>query len=215
MMKWVFSGLIVFSVIFGIIAGRMNEVSNAAIASCGDAVGLMITLTGSMCLWSGLMKVADRACLTEKISGLFSPLIKVLFGGMDHKSESAKAITLNISANLLGLGNAATPLGIAAMRAMDKENNHGKTASNNMIIFVVLNTASMQLIPTTTAILRQAAGSSRPLDIMPAVWVSSFVSVASGIIMCKLLSGFIGQRVNARAAKSASQRKHTGNAQRL
>lgn len=201
MMKWVFSGLIALSVVFGIATGRMDAVSNAAIGSCGEAVKLMITLTGSMCLWSGLMKVADRARLTEKISGLFSPLIKLLFNGMDYKSESAKAITLNISANLLGLGNAATPLGIAAMRAMDKENRQSKTASDNMIIFVVLNTASMQLIPTTTAILRQAAGSHRPLDIMPAVWVSSFVSVASGVIMCKLLAQFTAIRRERRARK--------------
>lgn len=190
MMKWIFSGLIVMAVLFGMLTGRMNEVSRAAIGSCSDAVSLMITLTGSMCLWSGMMKVADRAGLTEKLSRAFSPLIGLLFEGMSHKSEAAKAITMNISANLLGLGNAATPLGIAAMRAMEKENPTGGTASNNMALFVVLNTASLQLIPTTTAILRQAAGSARPLDIMPAVWVASLASVASGVIMAKLLSGF-------------------------
>lgn len=198
MMKWIFSGLILLSVIFGMITGRMDAVSNAAISSCGEAVKLTITLMGSMCLWSGLMKAADRAGLTEKISKLLSPVIRLLFGGMDYKSESAKAITLNISANLLGLGNAATPLGLAAMRAMNKENHNEKVASDNMILFVVLNTASMQLIPTTTAILRQAAGSPRPLDIMPAVWVSSFVSVASGVIMCKLLAGFTAQNIKER-----------------
>lgn len=182
--------MILLGAVFGVVTGRMNEVSNAAISSCSDAVQLSITLLGSMCLWSGLMKVADRARLTEKLSRLFSPLIRLLFEGMDHTSEAAKAITLNISSNLLGLGNAATPLGIAAMKAMEKESPHNGSASNNMALFVVLNTASMQLIPTTTAILRQAAGSPRPLDIMPAVWIASFVSVASGVIMAKMLAGF-------------------------
>lgn len=189
MMKLVFSSLIVFAVISGIVTGQMNEVSHAAISSCGDAVQLMITLMGAMCLWSGLMKVADKAGLTQKLSRLFSPLIGFLFEGMDYRTPAAKAITLNISANLLGLGNAATPLGIAAMREMEKQNGGSTAASNNMALFVVLNTASLQLIPTTTAILRQAAGSARPLDIMPAVWVASFASVASGAMMAKLLSG--------------------------
>lgn len=188
-MKWIFSGFIILAVFFGMISGRMDAVSNAALSSCGDAVGLMITLMGSMCLWSGLMRVADKAGLTEKLSRLFSPLIGLLFEGMDYKSAAAKAITLNMSANLLGLGNAATPLGITAMREMEKHNPVRGTATNNMAMFVVINTASLQLIPTTTAILRQAAGSVRPLDILPAVWVSSAVSVASGVLMAKLLSG--------------------------
>lgn len=192
-MKWIFSGLILSAVFFGIATGRMNEVSNAAMSSCSDAVQLMITLLGSMCLWSGLMKVADKAGITEKLSRLFSPLIGLLFNGMNHKSEAAKAITLNISANLLGLGNAATPLGIAAMRAMEKESRTPGVATDNMALFVVLNTASLQLIPTTTAILRQAAGSERPLDIMPAVWIASLVSVASGVIMAKLLAKVTGK----------------------
>lgn len=189
MMKWVFSGMVALAVVFGVASGRMNEVSQAAISSCSEAVQLMITLMGAMCLWSGLMKVADRAGLTVWLSRLFSPVMKLLFKGMDSGSETAKAIALNISANLLGLGNAATPLGIAAMRAMEKDNPVPGTASDNMALFVVLNTASLQLIPTTTAILRQAAGSPRPLDIMPAVWAASLVSVSSGVIAAKLLAG--------------------------
>ncbi len=185
MMKWIFSGFIILAVLFGAATGRMDAVSNAALASCGEAVQLVITLTGSMCLWSGIMKVADSAGLTEKLSRVLRPAIGFLFNGMSHASESAKAITMNLAANLLGLGNAATPLGIAAMRAMAKEERVKGVATGNMAMFVVLNTASLQLIPTTTAILRSAAGSPRPLDIAPAVWISSAVSVLIGVLAVK------------------------------
>jgi len=193
MMKWVFSGLILSSVLIGMALGRMDAVTGAAISDCGKAVELTLTLTGSMCMWSGLMKIAERAKLTEKISRLFSPVIRLLFTGLDHRSPAAQAITLNISANLLGLGNAATPLGIAAMQEMQKSNPHKSTANNNMVMFVVLNTASLQLLPTTTALLRANAGSPTPMDIMPASWVASGVSILSGVVMAKLLSRSSGR----------------------
>jgi spore maturation protein A len=187
MMKWVFSGFVALAVLFGAATGRMAEVSNAALTSCGDAVQLVITLTGSMCLWCGLMKVADSSGLTGKLSHALRPVMRLLFKGMKHTSESARAITMNMAANLLGLGNAATPLGIAAMRAMAKEERAGSAATNNMVMFVVLNTASLQLIPTTTAVMRAAAGSPRPLDITPAVWLASAFSVAVGVTAVKLM----------------------------
>jgi spore maturation protein A len=187
MMKWVFSGFVALAVLSGAATGRMGEVSNAALESCGDAVALVITLAGSMCLWSGLMKVADKAGLTEKLSLALRPVMRLLFKGMKHTSESARAITMNMAANLLGLGNAATPLGIAAMKAMAKEGGAGGGATDHMVMFVVLNTASLQLIPTTTAIMRAAAGSPRPLDIIPAVWLASAFSVAVGVAGAKLM----------------------------
>lgn len=187
MMKWIFAGLIALSVLFGSLNGRMDAVSAAALQECGGAIELTLSLAGSMCLWSGLMKVADRADLTSKISHLFKPIIRLLFRGLDHTGQAARAITMNISANLLGLGNAATPLGIAAMKELDKVNATPGTASDHMVLFVVLNTASMQLLPTTTALMRQNAGSPAPLDILPAVWVASFVSVLSGIVAARVL----------------------------
>lgn len=189
MMKWIFSGMILFSVLCGMMQGRMDAVTNAAISDCGKAVELAIALAGSMCMWSGMMKIAEKANLTEKISRLFSPLIRLLFKGLDYKSAAAKAITLNISANLLGLGNAATPLGVAAMKEMQKLSPHRGVATNNMVTFVVLNTASLQLIPTTTALLRAKAGSATPLDIMPASWAVSLATVVCAVSMAKLLGG--------------------------
>lgn len=194
MMKWIFSGLIVLSLFFGIAFGRMDAVSNAAITECGSAVQLAITLAGSMCLWSGMMRIAQKAGLTQRIGKLFAPVLRFLFKGLPPESEAAQAICLNISANLLGLGNAATPLGIAAMHRLDELNHHSRTASNYMCMFVVLNTASLQIIPTTTALLRANAGSTAPMEIMPASWIASTASILSGILVVKLMEGIARNR---------------------
>lgn len=195
-MKWIFSGMIILSLFFGMGFGRMDAVSNAAITSCGEAIGLTITLTGSMCLWSGMMNVAKQARLTEKISAVFAPAIRILFKGLPPDSEAAQAMCLNISANLLGLGNAATPLGISAMRKLDELNRHSSVASDYMCMFVVLNTASLQVIPTTTALLRANAGSVAPMEIMPASWVASAISILSGIAVAKVMEGVGRQRAS-------------------
>lgn len=188
MMGWVFAGMVVIAVLYGSFGGTMAEVSAAAIGDCGKAVQLSIELLGIACLWSGIMKVADRAGLTEKLSALLYGITGRLFRGLSRDSAAMKAITLNITANLLGLGNAATPLGLTAMRELDKLNGGSKTAGAHMITFVVLNTASMQLLPNTTvAAIRLAAGSPAPLDIMPAVWISSAVSVTMAVLVAKCL----------------------------
>lgn len=188
MMKWVFAILISLSVVFGIGCGQMEEVSAAALSECGRAVELALTLTGSMCMWSGLMAVAQKSGLTEKIARLLSPLTCRIFRGISKTSETMQYITMNITANLLGLGNAATPLGIAAMQSLAKETdpNEKSTASDNMVLFVVLNTASIQLIPTTIAVLRLKYGASDPIDILPAVLLVSLLSLIVGITMAKL-----------------------------
>lgn len=206
MMTYIFSGLILLSVVFGLLNGRIDAVSNAALTECGNAVQLMISLMGAMCMWSGVMQVAKKAGLTEKLSRLFSPAFRLLFKGMDPSSPAAQAITLNISANLLGLGNAATPLGISAMKELEKESAMGSAATDHMILFVVLNTASLQIIPTTTALLRSNAGAANPLDIMPASWVASLCSILSGIFMAKLLSRLY-RRERRAPAMAAAPRK--------
>ena len=115
-----------------------------------------------------------------------------LFRGLRPKGEAMGAVSMNLAANLLGLGNAATPLGIRAMQLMQKEQRSGATATNDMALFVVMNTASLQLIPTTTAMLRSAAGSATPLDILPAVWLASLCSITVGITVAKILEKFEG-----------------------
>lgn len=187
MMTWIFCGMILLSAVFGGMNGRIAQVSAAALGESSKAVTLVISLAGVMCLWSGLMKVAEHAGLTEKFSRFFSPVLRLLFRGLKPESPAAKAISMNLAANLLGLGNAATPLGIAAMRELEALDGSSHRASNNMITFVVMNTASLQLIPTTTAALRMQAGCATPFDILPAVWLSSIAAVTCALVTAKLL----------------------------
>ncbi|WP_052446848.1 nucleoside recognition domain-containing protein [Candidatus Soleaferrea massiliensis] len=193
-MTWIFAGMIIISVVFALFTGRIEQVSQAAIGEASSAVELCLALMGTICFWNGLMKVADKAGLTEKISRLFSPVTKRLFKDLKSGGAAMKMVCMNMSANLLGLGNAATPLGIAAMREMENECGASESASNAMIMFVVLNTASLQLIPTTVAALRLKNGSANPFDILPAVWVSSIASVASGVIAVKLFEWLTRRR---------------------
>ena len=188
MMNVIFAGIILFSFVFAALTGRMPQLSEAAMGQAGEAVTLVLSLTGMLCLWSGLMKIAQESGLTELLSRLLSPVTKRLFKGLRPNGEAVNAITMNLIANFLGLGNAATPLGIRAMCEMAKEQRADGAATNDMAMFVVVNTASIQLIPTPTAMLRMQAGSAAPLDILPATWIASVGSVAVGIVMAGLLA---------------------------
>lgn len=190
MMKWILSIIAFLAIIFGIFNGRIKQVNVAAIEECSRAIELTITLAGTICLWSGLMRVAEKSGLTKAIAKLLSPITCMLFKGVAKTSYTMQLITMNITANLLGLGNAATPLGIAAITELEKDTPKELkgTASNNMITLVVLNTASIQLIPTTVATLRLKYGSPNPLDIVCSVLVSSLISVTVALLMARLLN---------------------------
>lgn len=188
MMKTVVSILVLLSLVTAMYNGRMEEISTCILQSGEQAIQLTITLAAGICLWSGLMKIAEKAKLTEKVASLLYPITKHIFKGMRRDSAEFRAVSMNLAANLLGLGNAATPLGISAMKEMQKSCSKKDTASDNMIIFVVMNTASIQIIPTTTIFLRLGAGSTSPAEILPAVWFSSLVSVSVGLILALLLS---------------------------
>ena len=178
MLNYIFAAMIIISFICGIATGNIKTVSDAAINSCVDAVKLFIYLLGGMCMWGGLMRIAEKSKLSEKLSVIFKPAARILFKGLDLNGKAFRAICLNVTANLLGLGNAATPLGIEAMKALEKEDGTSDTASRNMIVFVVLNTSSITLIPSTVASLRSLHGSVTPLDIMPCVIVTSAAALA-------------------------------------
>lgn len=193
MMSFIIGGMILLSIITGAVGGNMAAVSTAAMNGCGQAVELVISLTGTICLWSGVMGIAEKSGLTDALSRAFRPLNRILFRGLSPDSPAIKAVSMNMAANLLGLGNAATPLGLAAMKELEKVNPVPGTASQAMVTFVVLNTASLQILPTTTSYLRLAAGSKEPMEILPAVWLASTVSICVGVLMTRLLRGR-GQR---------------------
>lgn len=180
--------MLVLSIICAAATGRMEQLSQAAAEGTDKAVRLLISMTGSMCLWCGLMKIADRSGATGLLSKLFSPVIERLMPDVRRDSAAMRAVSANITANFLGLGNAATPLGIAAMKELHKTNTLKDAPSSSMIVFVVINTASIQLIPSTIAALRQAAGSASPYSILPYVWLSSALALIGGLCAAKLLS---------------------------
>lgn len=186
-MNYIWAGMMILSILFGILNGRMGEVSQAVMEGGSNAIQLMLVLLGAMCLWSGLMRIAEKGGLTSIISRILSPITKWIFRGMDPKSSAGKAISMNMTANLLGLGNAATPLGLHAMKEMQKNNPEKQRATNWMVLFVVLNTASIQLIPTTIAVIRGKYGAQTPMDILPAVWLTSLTGLVVGILVAKLL----------------------------
>lgn len=187
-MDYIWGGMILLSLVFGACNGRMQEVSDAVFSGAGQGVEVCIALLGAMCFWSGLMKIADRSGITIFIGRLCRPIIRVLFPTLEKNSPAAGAMSLNFAANILGLGNAATPLGLKAMKCLQAENPRKDVASDNMLMFVVINTASLQIIPTTVATLRVKYGSQNPLDIMPAVWIASIGALLVGVLLAKLLN---------------------------
>ena len=181
MLNYLWCFIVVFSVICAVIKGNSADLATAFTGSAADAVELLMTLAGVMGLWSGLMKIAERSGLTALMARLFAPALKRLFPTLDRKSAAFGSITMNISANLLGMGNTATPPGLRAMRELREMNGGGETASDEMVIFVVMNTASMQLLPTTLGSLRQSYGSEAPFEVLVPVWISSAGALAAGL----------------------------------
>jgi len=183
-MAWLWTGMVALSVLFGLLSGRITEVANAAMEGARAAVTLSITLAGVICLWSGIMEVIRRGGLAAALARLLRPVLARLFPESRTNPDAMEALSANASANLLGLGNAATPLGIRAIQAM----NRGRVATNDQCMLVVLNTASITIIPATVAGVRAAAGAASPFDILPAVWITSLCSVAAGVGMARLLA---------------------------
>lgn len=177
------------SLIFGGVNGRMDMVSTAALEESSHAVELSIKLLGSLCFWSGILSVAEKSGIVDSLRNILMPVLKFIFPRLKNEKKAMGAISMNIASNLLGLGNAATPLGISAMKELHRISGFSSSATKEMVCFVVMNTASLQLIPTTVAALRLENGAKNPLDILPAVWFVSFCSLAAGMFFAKL--GFL------------------------
>lgn len=179
------------AVVFSLINGSVSELSEAVLSKSGEAVALAISICGTMCLWCGLMKVAEAAGLVEKLSKLLSPPVCLLFGGVRKGSRAAGLITMNLAANILGLGNATTPLGI---KAMEELSDGSGAATDDMIMLTVLNTASLQVIPATAAALRAANGAENAMDILPCVWIVSVYATAVAVAAAKIMGAAARRR---------------------
>ncbi len=184
-MAWIWTGMVAASVLYGIYSGTIGAVGDAALEGAAAAVELCLRMAGVLCLWSGVMSIMKASGLMDGLSRLFRPLLGRLLPRACQDPETLAALSGNVSANLLGLGNAATPLGIRAARRMAE--GCGGTASSELCTLVVLNTASIQLLPATVAGVRAALGAESAFDILPAVWMASALSVAAGLLAAKLL----------------------------
>ena len=181
--------MVVFSLVFATLNGSLTALTPAALDGAKEAVTLCLSLCGMICLWSGIMELMKRSGLSEKLSNLLRPILIWLFPTAAKNTETMDALSSNVSANLLGLGNAATPAGIKAAIGL-KRLSGIDSASDELCLLVVMNSASITLLPTTVASLRASFGASAPFDILPAVWLASLMSVSCGIITSKLFSRF-------------------------
>lgn len=179
-MGWIFSMMIFVSILSSLRLGNGAELAAAALEGAQSGITLAISMAGSLCLWSGVGKLMEHAGLTEALSRLIRPLLHRLFPSSRTDPILAGQLSGNICANFLGLGNAATPMGIQAVKSMACRAAPG-TASDEMCRLIVLNTASIQLIPATVAAVRSSLGCTTPFDILPAVWVTSFCSAGLGV----------------------------------
>ncbi len=189
MMSYIIGGMIVLAIIVGFFTGNIEAVSGSAMSGSVKAVELVFSICGMIAFWNGIMKIAEKSGATAALAKFFEPVTRgLLFPRLRKGSPALVAISANIVANLIGLGNAATPLGMLAMQELEKEAGYPEKATAEMITFVAINTSSLQIVPTTTAFLRMQAGSADPLEILLPVWISSLAAVIVAVTLAKLLS---------------------------
>ena len=187
MLNKIWPAFIILSFLYAIFNGNIEEFNNSIFTSCAQTVDLILKLFGTMCLWNGLIKIVQETSLMKKLTKFISPLMKFLFPTMKKEDKEYKEITINIIANLLGIGNAATPLGLKAMQTMQEKNPQKDRITDSMAMFIVLNTASIQLIPSTVIAVRASLGSVNPSQIIVPVWIATIAADVAGIIASKIL----------------------------
>jgi spore maturation protein A len=199
---WVF--LLVVSVVSAAISGRVGALTPAIAESAQQGVTLAIGLVGVMTLWLGLMRVAEDAGLVRALARLARPVMVRLFPEVPPEHPAMGAMVMNVSANLFGLGNAATPLGLEAMRQLDTLNPEKGTASNAQVLFCALNTASVQLVPASVIALRASAGAQNPGDILAPTLLATLCGAAVAVVTAKLLARFSATRSGAGGTSPAA-----------
>lgn len=189
-MNYIWCAMIIISLAAAAINGNMEATITAAFEGAQSSIEIILSFAGIMCFWTGILKIAEKSGISEKIQKLLNPVIKRLFPKADN--EAKQYISMNMTANILGMGNAATPMGIKAMTALDKANKNPLYPSDDMCMLVVLNTTSFQLIPTTIISLRAAAQSQNPVSVIVPIWITSIISIIVAVtavkVMCKFIS---------------------------
>ena len=186
MLNFLWPILIIISFVYAFISGNVDKVNNSIFESTKSAVDLSITLLGTTCLWNGIMEIATKTSMIDKLAKVLQPIIKFLFPEMKKENNVNKEIAMNIIANIFGLGNAATPTGLKVMKSLQKENQNKDTISNSMAMFIVINTASLQLIPTTVIAIRSSMGSQNPTKIIIPVWFATICAAITAVITTKI-----------------------------
>jgi len=182
-MSRIWTGLVLVSIVFSWLTGTGSALAGAVMEGAQAGVTLAISMAGSLCLWSGIGNLMEHIGLTDRLSRLLRPILRRVFPGTAKDPALARDLSANICANVLGLGNAATPMGISAAKRMTR----GDTATHELCRLVVLNTASIQLIPGNVAAVRTSLGCAAPFDILPAVWITSLCSAGLGVTAAWLL----------------------------
>lgn len=190
MLNIIWPFFIIISIVYAILTGKVAEVNNSVFESANETVKLTITFFGTICLWNGIIHIASKTTMIEKLTNKLSPIIKFLFPDLKKEKDVQKEISMNIVANMLGLGNAATPLGLKAMKSMQKLNDNKERLSNAMAMFIVLNTASLQIIPTTVIAIRNSLGSQNASGIIIPVWISTVIAALTVVFVTKLFIKF-------------------------
>ncbi len=186
LLNYIWSFLIVISLAISLANGTAPKVCSAICEGAGEGIKLAIGIAGIMGFWSGIMKIAEKSGLVRLIAKIFSPVINLIFPETRKDKELGGAIAMNMTANFFGMGNAATPLGINAMKGLSRYSIKG-VASDSMCMLAVINSASIQLIPSTLIAIRTAMGSSSPSEITVPIWIVSAITFLSGIILCNIM----------------------------
>ena len=186
-MNYLWPIIIIISFLFAVISGNIQNLNNSIFSSLSDVVKLSLTLVGNMCLWCGIMKIIQETKIMNYLMKILKPILNWLYPEAKNNKDAMEAISINTVSNILGIGNAATPAGLKAMEELQKDNKNKEELSNAMIMLIVLNTTSIQLIPTTVIAIRSALGAPNPSNIIVPIWISTIAGTLTGVIITKIL----------------------------
>lgn len=186
-MNFLWPILILISFLFSLISGNIENVNNAIFSSVSDVIKLSLTLLGNMCLWCGIIKIIQNTKIIQILKDFLKPVLNWLFKDAKNNEKAMEAISLNTISNIIGIGNAATSSGLKAMEEMQKENKEKDKLTDSMVMLIVLNTTSIQLLPTSIMAIRASLGAENPAGIIVPIWISTIVGTTVGVVVTKLL----------------------------